>query len=77
MNTVRYHRQARRLTLQALAKRAQTSVSTLIYIEKYGHTPRPELCQRIALALAVPAEELWPEGESNSGGIESSPGRDT
>ena len=61
MKTLREVRQVRGLVLQALAVRAHTSPATLVAIERYGHRPGPELQTRIAEALGVPREELWPE----------------
>ena len=45
-----------------LAHVTGSTPSWLTYIEKYGHVPGPELRERIAAALNVVEDELWPEG---------------
>ncbi len=61
MNRVREVRRRCKLALQGLAVRAKTSPSMLIYVERYGHIPNDDLRQRIAAALGVSEQELWPE----------------
>lgn len=51
-------RLARGLTLQGLASVIRSSPSTLVFVERYGHVPGPDLRQRIADALHVDEAEL-------------------
>ncbi len=62
-DNLRALRRSKRLTLQGLAAQVGTSPSMLTFIERYGHTPGPELRQRIAQALGVPETDLWQEGD--------------
>lgn len=52
------------LTLQGLAAKTHSSPSTLVFIERYGHVPGPDLRQRIADALKVNEAELWPSPDA-------------
>ncbi len=54
-------RKALGMSQYALAAAAGSSPPTIIYVERYGHIPGPELQQRIAAALAVTPADLWPK----------------
>jgi len=41
---------------------AGTSPATLSAIEKWGHQPGADLCERIAAVLGVHVGDIWPEG---------------
>jgi lambda repressor-like predicted transcriptional regulator len=60
-NHLKAVRQAQKLSLWGLAARAGTSPSTLSAVERWGYRPSAGLRQRIALALGVPVEVIWPE----------------
>ena len=60
-NHLKAVRQAQKLSLWGLAARAGTSPSTLSAVEKWGYRPSADLRQRIAVALEVPVETIWPE----------------
>lgn len=53
----------RHLAIAAVAVRARVGSGTIITIEKYGHNPRPETKQRLAAALGVTVEQIWPTSE--------------
>lgn len=50
----------RGLAQRALSVKSGVSVTTLSAIEKYGVVPGSVVRQRIAAALDVEAEQLWP-----------------
>jgi DNA-binding XRE family transcriptional regulator len=60
-NHLKAMRHAQKLSLWGLAARAGTSPSTLSAVEKWGYQPSAGLRQRIAAALGVPLETIWPE----------------
>ena len=53
-------------TLSALARKARMQRATL-YAWFDGQRPEPETQQRVAEALGVRREELWPSGEESTG----------
>ena len=55
----------RGLAIAAVAVRARVASGTIITIEKYGHNPRPETKQRLAAALGVEVEAIWPASEEH------------
>jgi lambda repressor-like predicted transcriptional regulator len=61
MSLLRDERQRQGLSLWALAVRAGCSPTTLTAIEVHGFAPRVETKERIADALGVGVDELWPE----------------
>jgi DNA-binding XRE family transcriptional regulator len=65
-NRLKELRQARGLPLWGLAVRAGTTATTLSAVERWGYEPSPELCQRIAAALEVSVEAIWPEGRTTA-----------
>jgi DNA-binding XRE family transcriptional regulator len=60
-NHLKAVRHAQKLSLWGLAARAGISPSTLSAVEKWGYRPSAGLRQRIAVALEVPVEMIWPE----------------
>jgi len=48
------------LSQMGLARRASTTTSMLVNIEKYGYMPGSEVRARLALALRTTVAELWP-----------------
>jgi transcriptional regulator with XRE-family HTH domain len=52
---------AQNITRFEFCYRARVSPTTIRAIERFDHRPRPEVCERIAAALKVPIEEIWPE----------------
>lgn len=46
-----------------LAAEAGVAPTTVNYCELYGHQPTPETRQKIANALGVDPDALWPEKE--------------
>lgn len=51
------------LPIAAVAVRARVGTATITMIEKYGHEPRPDTKARIATALAVSVEAIWPTAD--------------
>ena len=46
---------------QALVVAAGVSIATIVLIEKYGHVPRKNVRARIASALGVKENLIWPD----------------
>jgi len=65
MNNVRNVRLSKGIAQQELAVKAGTNPSFLTMIEKYGYRPGGSLRQRIAIALGVTDQELWPEEKTD------------
>ena len=63
-NRLRELRRGQRLPLWGLAVRAGTTPTTLSAIERWGYRPGADLCERIAAALGVSTNDVWPEGEA-------------
>jgi transcriptional regulator with XRE-family HTH domain len=61
MNRVKELRKKRGMSQAELAVKARTSPTMLVMIERYGHRPGPDLRERIARALGVTPEDIWPE----------------
>jgi transcriptional regulator with XRE-family HTH domain len=59
-------RNERGLPIAAVAVRAKVGTGTIIMIERHGHNPRPETKQRLAAALGVSVEQIWPTAEERS-----------
>jgi transcriptional regulator with XRE-family HTH domain len=53
-------RRARGLSVMALAVGARCSATTITAIELYGYLPRRETRARVAEALGVEPNDLWP-----------------
>jgi DNA-binding XRE family transcriptional regulator len=47
-----------------LAVQAGCSPTTVLIIERWGHGPSPPVRQRLAAALGVDAQEIWPGEET-------------
>jgi transcriptional regulator with XRE-family HTH domain len=60
MNRVRKFRTERGLPQYTLAVRAGISPAWLSIIERYGHIPGSDIRTRLADALGVSEEALWP-----------------
>ena len=43
-----------------VAVNARVGTSTIVMIERYGHNPRVETKQKLAAALGVSVEAIWP-----------------
>lgn len=56
-------RQQRGLATYGLAVRAKCSPTTLGAVERWGYRPSAAVCERIAAALEVGIEDIWPEQE--------------
>jgi DNA-binding XRE family transcriptional regulator len=54
-------RQQRGLAIYGLAVRARCSPSTIGAAERWGYRPSSAVCDRIAAALEVTVEDIWPE----------------
>jgi DNA-binding XRE family transcriptional regulator len=54
-------RQAQGLAIYGLAVRARCSPTTIGAVERWGYRPSMAVCARIAAALDVPVEVIWPE----------------
>ena len=67
MNRLREVRTETDCRLLELAARAKCSPSLVHSIEVYDHDPRPATKRKIAAALGVDVEEIWP-GEQQTGG---------
>jgi DNA-binding XRE family transcriptional regulator len=63
-NRLRELRQGQRLPLWGLAVRAGTTATTLSTIERWGYRPGAALRERIARALGVSTNDVWPELEA-------------
>lgn len=61
MNRVKELRQTKGLSQMALAVATVSSTATIVYIERYQHTPGPDLRRRIAAALGCTEPEVWPD----------------
>jgi transcriptional regulator with XRE-family HTH domain len=60
VDNVKRLRTERGLTLMGLSQAAGTTPSHLVFIESYGHMPKPDLRRRLAAALGVAESDLWP-----------------
>jgi DNA-binding XRE family transcriptional regulator len=65
-NRLRELRRGQRLPLWGLAVRAGTTATLLSAVEKWGYQPGDDLCARIAAALEVSTNDIWPQGEAQS-----------
>lgn len=63
-NKLRELRQAQNLSQWGLAVNVGTSTAMLSAIERWGYRPGADLCERIAAALGVSTNDVWPEGEA-------------
>ena len=61
MNRLRELRREHGLALWGLAARTGVSASTLSAIERWDYIPSPPVRQRIAEALGVEEQFVWPE----------------
>lgn len=55
------------LPIIAVAVRAHVGTGTIVAIEKHGHNPRLETKQRLADALGVSVESIWPAAVGSEG----------
>ena len=62
-NALRALRTRLRLPIAAVAVRAKVGTATITMIERYGHEPRPETKERLARALGVEVQQIWPSGD--------------
>lgn len=69
MNKVRVYREKQGLTLRELSRRSKVSLSNLWSIEKEGRSPSIPVGQRIAGALGVPLDELFPPDAGDESGV--------
>jgi DNA-binding XRE family transcriptional regulator len=53
-------RSKRGLPIIAVAVRAHVGTGTIVAIERHGHNPRLDTKQRLAAALGVSVESIWP-----------------
>jgi len=58
-------RKAQGLAMYGLAAAADCSPATIVFIERYGHNPRPDTKQRLAKALGVEVTDIWPSEEGS------------
>jgi DNA-binding XRE family transcriptional regulator len=65
-NKLRELRRAQNLSQWGLAVNVGTSTATLSAVERWGYRPGAALCERIAAALGVSINDIWPEGEAQS-----------
>ncbi|NOT95737.1 MAG: helix-turn-helix transcriptional regulator [Nitrospira sp.] len=63
MHILKSIRTKKGLPIAAVAVRARMGTGTIIMIERHGHNPRPETKQRLAAALGVSVESIWPTSE--------------
>jgi DNA-binding XRE family transcriptional regulator len=63
-NRLRELRRGQHLPLWGLAVRAGTTATTLSAIERWGYRPGADLCARIATALGVSIDDIWPKARS-------------
>jgi lambda repressor-like predicted transcriptional regulator len=68
VNYLKAVRHTQKLSLWGLATCAGTSPSTLSAVEKWGYRSSAALRQRIAAALGVPVETIWPEKDKDEAG---------
>ncbi len=62
MKSLKELREQRNMSQVELSQRAGCSPTTILRIEKWGHRPRVEVCQRIVTALGVNVTDVWGEG---------------
>ena len=48
------------MPMAAVAVKGHVGTATIVMIERYGLNPRPNTKARIAAALDVPVEVIWP-----------------
>ncbi len=60
-NNLRAIRRSSALALWGLAARTGVSATTLSAIERWGYLPGPDVRRRLAEALQVDAQDIWPE----------------
>lgn len=63
-NRVRTLRLARGYVLARLAAEADISPSTLISVEKHHYWPTERIRERIAQALGVEVDDIWPRDKA-------------
>jgi DNA-binding XRE family transcriptional regulator len=59
-------RHAQGLAIYGLAVRARCSPTTIGAVERWEYRPSVAVCARIAAALDVPVEVIWPELTSHA-----------
>lgn len=68
MNNLRSVRRHQGLAQYGLAVRARVSPSLISGIERWDYVPTPTIQSRIAAALEVAVEEIWPvQADASSG----------
>lgn len=63
MTNLKTLRLERGLPIVAVAVRAKVGTSTIVAIERHGHIPRIETQEKLARALGVTTNTLWPDGD--------------
>jgi DNA-binding XRE family transcriptional regulator len=63
-NKLRELRRAQHLSQWGLAVNVGTSTAMLSAIERWGYRPGAALCARIATALGVSIDDIWPKAQS-------------
>lgn len=66
-NKLRTWRKKLGFTQQELTQAAGCSISTLVLIERYGHLPGEDARARIAAALGVSEDAIWPDAARVNG----------
>jgi transcriptional regulator with XRE-family HTH domain len=60
-NKLRAFRKKLGFTEQELTQVAGVSIATVVLIERYGHLPGEDVRARIAAALGVSGDAIWPD----------------
>lgn len=72
MHKLKELRQERGMAMRELAVLSQVGPSTLSSIERYGYVPGIGIRRRIAEAMGIPVEAIWPV-ETEGGAIDDDP----
>lgn len=64
MNKLKELRRKKGMVMRELAVLSRVDASTLSTIERYGYVPGSEIRQRIARALGLQVEDIWPDIDS-------------
>lgn len=67
MNNLRALRKAKGMALWGVAAKARASVAMLSAIEKWNYVPRCDVRERIASALGVSVDDIWPSAPVGEG----------
>jgi DNA-binding XRE family transcriptional regulator len=63
-NRLRQLRRAQGLPMYGLAVKASVSPTIVGMIEHFDYRPGAPVCTRLAAALGVQPQDIWPDGES-------------